>query len=60
MYYWVTDLRSGMIDNVPTCPSPRSYTCTDPANWQHVNFAAIALGTAPGPFSRLITFAAAH
>ena len=46
MYYWVTDLKPAMVDNVPTCPSPRSYTCTDPANWQHVNFAAIALGTA--------------
>jgi type IV pilus assembly protein PilY1 len=45
MYYWVTDLKPGMINNVPTCPSPRSVTCSDPANWQHVNFAAIALGT---------------
>ena len=45
-HYWVTDLRGGMPDNVPTCPSPRDVTCTDPANWQHVNFAAVSLGTA--------------
>src|SRR5208283_2587007 len=38
MYYWVTDLRSGtagpsnMPDNVPT-------SSTDPASWQHLNFA---------------------
>jgi type IV pilus assembly protein PilY1 len=45
MQYWVTDLRPAMTDNVPTCTSPRSYTCVDPANWQHVNFGAISLGT---------------
>jgi type IV pilus assembly protein PilY1 len=44
MFYWVTDLNA-MPNNVPTCPSPRSVSCPDPANWQHVNFAAIALGT---------------
>ncbi len=37
MYYWVTDLRPAMTDNVPTG--------RDPAMWQHVNFAALSLGT---------------
>jgi type IV pilus assembly protein PilY1 len=41
MNYWVTDLRpSGpqASDNVPT-------TSKDPASWQHLNFAAMSLGT---------------
>jgi type IV pilus assembly protein PilY1 len=41
MYYWVTDLRtSGSFanDNVPA-------TTKDPACWQHLNFAAMSLGT---------------
>ncbi|HEV2977999.1 MAG TPA: PilC/PilY family type IV pilus protein, partial [Casimicrobiaceae bacterium] len=44
MYYWVTDLRSpttgpaDLPNNVPT-------SSTDPAGWQHLNFAALALGT---------------
>ncbi|HVF64424.1 MAG TPA: PilC/PilY family type IV pilus protein [Casimicrobiaceae bacterium] len=36
--YWVTDLRPAMTNNVP--PSTR-----DPAPWQHLNFAALSLGT---------------
>lgn len=36
MYYWAQDLR-GMIDNV--------ITGRDPAPWQHLNFAALSLGT---------------
>ena len=35
-YYWATDLR-GMVDNV--------ITGRDPAPWQHLNFAALSLGT---------------
>jgi type IV pilus assembly protein PilY1 len=41
MNYWVTDLRtSGPLatDNVPT-------SLVDPASWQHLNFAALSLGT---------------
>jgi type IV pilus assembly protein PilY1 len=42
MKYWVTDLRPGAgpldVDNVPT-------TSVDPASWQHLNFAAMSLGT---------------
>jgi type IV pilus assembly protein PilY1 len=42
MHYWVTDLRPGagptQVDNVPT-------TAKDPASWQHLNFAAMSLGT---------------
>jgi type IV pilus assembly protein PilY1 len=37
-YYWVTDLRPDMTNNVGT-------SAADKANWQHVNFAAISLGT---------------
>ncbi|HEV8502413.1 MAG TPA: PilC/PilY family type IV pilus protein [Casimicrobiaceae bacterium] len=37
-YYWVTDLRSGMTNNV-------GQSASDRADWQHVNFAAISLGT---------------
>ncbi len=40
-FYWVTDLRtSGAVgtDNVPV-------SGIDPATWQHVNFAAMSLGT---------------
>jgi type IV pilus assembly protein PilY1 len=41
MNYWVTDLRTGgpnATDNVPA-------TAKDPAIWQHLNFAAMSLGT---------------
>ena len=41
MNYWVTDLRPGGPngqDNVPA-------TAKDPAIWQHLNFAALSLGT---------------
>jgi type IV pilus assembly protein PilY1 len=41
MKYWVTDLRTGgpnASDNVPA-------TTKDPASWQHLNFAAMSLGT---------------
>lgn len=44
MHYWLTDLRPGTFDksvaenNVPT-------TENDPAKWQHLNFAALSLGT---------------
>jgi type IV pilus assembly protein PilY1 len=38
-YYWATDLRARLDDDVPT--SDR-----DPAPWQHVNFAALAFGVA--------------
>ncbi|MEP7064052.1 MAG: PilC/PilY family type IV pilus protein [Betaproteobacteria bacterium] len=37
-YYWVNDLRLGMTNNV-------GVSAADKANWQHVNFAAISLGT---------------
>lgn len=37
MHYWVTDLRPGMQNNVPTGE--------DVAPWQHLNFAALSLGT---------------
>ncbi|NDP41515.1 MAG: hypothetical protein GZ089_02155 [Aromatoleum sp.] len=42
MNYWVTDLRKAgpmAVNNVPG-------TQNDPATWQHLNFAALALGTA--------------
>ena len=42
MNYWVTDLRPAgdpnEINNVST-------SCVDPARWQHLNFAAMSLGT---------------
>jgi type IV pilus assembly protein PilY1 len=41
MKYWVTDLRTSgsfATDNVPG-------TTKDPATWQHLNFAALSLGT---------------
>ena len=38
MKYWATDLRAGMVDD--SIKSSR-----DPAPWQHLNFAALALGT---------------
>ena len=41
MKYWVTDLRTGgpnATNNVPA-------TAKDPASWQHLNFAAMSLGT---------------
>lgn len=37
MHYWVTDLRPALTNNV--------VTGRDPASWQHVNFAALSLGT---------------
>ncbi len=37
-YFWVTDLRPSMTNNVGT-------SSADPADWQHINFAAISLGT---------------
>ncbi|MEP7181564.1 MAG: PilC/PilY family type IV pilus protein [Betaproteobacteria bacterium] len=37
-YYWVTKLRAGWDDDVPA-------TLRDPASWQHLNFAALSLGT---------------
>jgi type IV pilus assembly protein PilY1 len=43
MYYWVTDLRPVVGD--PTAPNNVPTSSTDPASWQHVNFAALALGT---------------
>ncbi len=42
MQYWVTDLRTSGPNAVNNVPS----TQTDPASWQHLNFAALALGTA--------------
>ena len=36
-YYWVTDLRPAMTNNV--------LIGKDPAPWQHMNFAALSLGT---------------
>src|SRR5260370_8602003 len=41
MKYWATDLRTSganATDNVPG-------TTKDPATWQHLNFAAMSLGT---------------
>jgi type IV pilus assembly protein PilY1 len=38
-YYWANDLRPSMTNNV-------GHSAVDPATWQHVNFAAISLGTA--------------
>ncbi len=37
-YYWIEDLRPSMTNNV-------GVSASDKANWQHVNFAAISLGT---------------
>ena len=37
MMYWSDDLRPAMVDNV--------ITGRDPAPWQHLNFAALSLGT---------------
>jgi type IV pilus assembly protein PilY1 len=37
-HYWVTDLRPGMQNNVVASGA-------DPAPWQHLNFAALSLGT---------------
>ncbi len=42
MNYWVTDLRTG---GGPTAPNNVPTSSTDPADWQHLNFAALALGT---------------
>lgn len=36
-YYWITDLRPAMPDDV--------FKGKDPAPWQHLNFAALSLGT---------------
>ncbi len=41
--YWITDMRPGWTDNVPNDLS--GARGSDPASWQHVNFAALALGT---------------
>ena len=42
--YWITKLRApGWKDNVPANLS--GVPGSDPASWQHVNFAALALGT---------------
>ena len=38
MKYWATDMRPGMIDD-------SILSSSDPAPWQHLNFAALALGT---------------
>jgi type IV pilus assembly protein PilY1 len=43
MNYWVTDLRTGVGN--PTAPNNVPTSSTDPADWQHLNFAALALGT---------------
>jgi type IV pilus assembly protein PilY1 len=45
MAYWVTDLRPGMIDNVPTDNTPPLAGDRYSAKWQHLNFAALSLGT---------------
>jgi type IV pilus assembly protein PilY1 len=42
MYYWVTDMRTGAG---PTAPNNVPTSSTDPASWQHLNFAALSLGT---------------
>jgi type IV pilus assembly protein PilY1 len=42
MYYWATDLRTGAG---PTAPNNVPTSSTDPADWQHLNFAALSLGT---------------
>ncbi len=42
MFYWVTDLRTG---GGPTAPNNVPTSSTDPADWQHLNFAALSLGT---------------
>ena len=39
--YWITDMRAGWTDNVPNDLS--GARGSDPASWQHVNFAALAL-----------------
>ncbi len=38
LQYWLLNMRPAMTFNVPASP-------VDPATWQHMNFAAIALGT---------------
>ena len=44
MYYWVQDMRPlSPLD--PTSPNNVPTSSTDPADWQHLNFAALALGT---------------
>ncbi len=45
MYYWITDLRTAMPNNVPVPPPPLDVYMRDPASWQHQNFAALSLGT---------------
>jgi type IV pilus assembly protein PilY1 len=46
MAYWITDLRPGMPDNVPTSSPPLAASDRYSAKWQHLNFAALSLGTA--------------
>jgi type IV pilus assembly protein PilY1 len=46
LYYWITDLRPGMPDNVPVSNNPPIATDRYSAKWQHLNFAALSLGTA--------------
>ncbi len=46
-YYWATDLRPAMLNNVPT-------SVADPANWQHLSLYGISIaarGTLPYSFS---------
>ncbi|TMH09095.1 MAG: hypothetical protein E6H67_00080, partial [Betaproteobacteria bacterium] len=44
--YWVTDLRPSMPDNVPVSSNPPLASDRYSAKWQHLNFAALSLGTA--------------
>jgi len=45
MHYWITDLRPSMPDIVPTDRTPPIVTDRYTAKWQHLNFAALSLGT---------------
>jgi type IV pilus assembly protein PilY1 len=44
MYYWKTDLRPTLANNVPT-------TAMDPANWQHMSTYTVGLGVNGGSMS---------
>ena len=44
MKYWVTDLRDANKGD-PNSTNNVSSSCVDPAEWQHLNFAAMSLGT---------------
>ncbi len=46
LHYWVTDLRPSMPDNVPVTNTPPLAADRYSAKWQHLNFAALSLGTA--------------